>query len=462
MSHTSHVKPKLRNPKLVYTVATIAALAGLLFGIDIGVISGALGFIKQDFHLSNFEQEMVVSSILAGAVIGTIISGRISHYWGRRMAILISAIIFTLGSIFSAFAPSIHSLIAIRFLLGTAIGIASFTAPLYLSEISPKRIRGALVSMYQLMITIGIFLAFTSDALLHSTGSWRLMLGVTAIPAFIMFIGVLFLPRSPRWLMLAGRKDLALKILHRIHGDSEEVATEIKEIEDNLAHSVSGVKVFKLSYFRHVLFLGITLQFFQIMTGMNVLMYYAPKIYAMAGFVGATAVWANVINGLVNVLTTILAILAIDRWGRRPLLFFGLTLQIIGMATLALIFGHGATTDLLRYTTMAGMLVFIVGFAASLGPVIWVICAEIFPLKSRDTGVTFTTATNWICNAFIGGTFLTAIAWIGTSNTFWTLAAIAVAAMLFIYFFTPETKNISLERLEKHLMSGERLRDLGR
>ncbi len=455
--------PKTYNKKLVYVVGTIAALAGLLFGIDIGVINGALQFIKVDFHLQNHVglQEMIVSSLLVGAVVGTLLSNPLSHRLGRRKTLLISAVIFAIGSLLCAVAPDYWTLIILRFILGTAVGMASFTAPIYLSEVSPKQIRGGLISLYQLMITIGILLSSLSNMYFSARGDWRAMFGVIFIPAAIMFFGVLTLPRSPRWLMLKGQKEHAKNVLTKILVVDKEVKREMQEIEANLARTQQGWSVFRLKYFRRVLALGMMLQLIQIMTGMNTLMYYSTHIYELIGFSVAEQMWGAVGLTTLNVLTTFIAIAVIDKWGRRPLLFFGLIFMTLGMAFLGFGFHMGANTGILKDIIVVGMLVFIFGYAVSIGPVIWVLCAEIFPLKSRDIGVMFTTATNWICCAIIGGCFLTLLNSLGPNFTFWLLGLICIFSIIFVSIFAPETKNVPLEIIERNLIEGKRLHDIG-
>jgi SP family galactose:H+ symporter-like MFS transporter len=234
MDHRNPLQRKL----VIYFIGFTAALAGLLFGLDIGVISGALPFVKNAFKLSVESEGTVVSALLWGAVIGTVISGILSSKLGRRKTILVSALIFVFGSILCAVSPSEHLLIGARLFLGVAVGVASFTAPLYLSEISPQRVRGSLISMYQLMITIGIVLAFLSNTWLASYatfggvtgGHWRIMLGVIAVPASLMFLGVLFLPESPRWLFLKGFKDRAVAVFKGMHLSDAEIAAQVKEM----------------------------------------------------------------------------------------------------------------------------------------------------------------------------------------------------------------------------------------
>ncbi|MFH1038370.1 MAG: sugar porter family MFS transporter [PVC group bacterium] len=464
---------------LVYVVAFTAALAGLLFGLDIGVISGALKFIAKAFSATTLQQEWVVSSLLWGAVLGTLLSGAISKRYGRKNTILLSAVIFALGAILSMLSQSIGILIGCRVFLGLAVGMASFTAPLYLSEIAPRGIRGALISMYQLMITIGIVLAFLSDTFFstyfkyhgEAGGHWRIMLGILVIPATIMFIGVFFLPESPRWLLLKGRKKAAERVLHRVRSTEEEIVQEVAEIEANLEQEQAGWKMFKRNKnFRRAVFLGIGLQIIQQLTGINVVMYYAPKIFQAAGFAGtAQQMWGTVLVGVINVLATFIAIAFVDRWGRRPIMYtgfvvMGISMCIVGIAMpdqaqLAAAAGQIPTR---AFISIAGLLTFIIGFAASAGPIIWVICSEIYPLSGRDFGITCSTATNWIANGIVGLTFLSLLQGIGPTATFLLYGGIEVLFIIFFLFWVPETKDVSLEKIAQNLLAGKKLRDIGR
>jgi MFS transporter, SP family, galactose:H+ symporter len=463
----------LRKTLRIYFIGATAALAGLLFGLDVGVISGALPFLKDDFKLSIGAEGAVVSALLWGAVIGTLISGLLSSRFGRRKTILVSAVVFAVGSILCSISPSELALIGARLFLGIGVGVASFTAPLYISEISPRKVRGSLISMYQLMITIGILLAFLSNTWLATYlnfqgttgGHWRIMLGVIAIPAVIMFVGVFFLPESPRWLFLKGFKDRAVAVFEGMHLDKAEIAEQVKEIEDNLKVKQNGFGMLKTNpNFRRVIGLGIGLQIIQQLTGINVVMYFAPTIFKIAGFATTNGeMWGTVIIGITNVLATFIAIAFVDKLGRKPIMYAGFVTMGAAMIAVGTLFNMRIEKHPeLGYFAIFALLVFIVGFAMSAGPIIWVICSEIYPLAGRDLGVTFSTATNWIANAIVGMTFLLLLAGFGNGNTFLLYGALNILFIIFFVIFVPETKDVSLEKIEANLLSGLPLKQIGK
>ena len=444
-------------------ICFLAALAGLLFGLDMGVIAGALPFLAKEFALSSHQQEMVVSIMMLGAALGALCSGPLCTRIGRKKTLLIGSVLFVVGSIGCALAPDLSTLVISRFLLGAAVGVASFVAPLYLSEIAPEHIRGSMISLYQLMITIGILAAFLSDTALSASGNWRWMLGVITIPALILFFGVLTLPESPRWLMMKDKHALAEKVLLLLRSTREEAHSELEAIRESVQVRQRGWQLFRAnSHFRRSTYLGILLQFMQQFTGMTVIMYYAPKIFAIAGFASTEQqMWGTVIAGLTNVLATFIAIGLVDRWGRKPILKLGFSVMAICMASMGYMFFVGITSATEQYTAVTLLLIFIVGFAMSAGPLIWVLCSEIQPLAGRDFGVTCSTMANWIANMIIGATFLTLIDTIGSAGTFWLYAGLNVVCIVLTLLFVPETKNISLENIEKNLMTGLPLRSIG-
>ncbi len=483
---------------IVYFVGLTAALAGLLFGLDVGVISGANEFIQKDFGIDDRAVENIVSSLLWGAVFGVLVSGFFSHRLGRRGTILISALVFAAGSIFCALAPTPGALIAARFFLGIAVGMASFVAPLYLSEIAPQSVRGALISMYQLMITIGIVLAFLSDtffstyanlqplatsvsesvsALAGGRGQmvmeayfampWRWMLGVIAVPALLMFVGMLFLPESPRWLVLKKRIDEARTVLRRLASSDAEAGQELEDIQSSLRVEQKGFALFRDNRnFRRAVFLGVGLQVIQQFTGINVIMYYAPRILNEAGFnTTAEQMWGTVLIGTINVLATFIAIAFVDRLGRKPIMYAGFTVMGLGMLSLGALFHLGIGSGgglVMSYLAVASLVVFIIGFAMSAGPIIWILCAEIFPLAGRDFGITCSTVTNWAANAVVGMTFLTMLNGLGPGNTFLLYGALNAVFIVFFLALVPETKSVSLESIEQKLLDGKPLKQIGR
>jgi MFS transporter, SP family, galactose:H+ symporter len=452
------------NRMRVWLTCAMAALAGLLFGLDIGVIAGALPFIAKDFQVNDRMQEWIVSSMMVGAALGAVLAGWLSFRLGRKYSLLLGAALFVAGSIACAFAPDPTFLICARLVLGVAVGIATFTAPLYLSEVAPGNVRGAMVSAYQLMITVGILAAFLSDTMFSANGQWRWMLGVVAIPAAIFLLGVLTLPRSPRWLMMKGRDKEARAVLDRLRPDSETVEQEMRDIAKQLEVKEQGFALLRRSRdFRRSLTLGVMLQIVQQLTGINVVMYYAPRIFGLAGYSGHEAqLWGTVIVGVVNVIATFIAIGLVDRWGRRPILLTGFAVMTVGMGVLGYLLKVGITGHDQQIFAVAMLLLFIAGFAMSAGPMIWILCSEIQPIKGRDFGIAASTFTNWVANAVVGSTFLTMLNTVGHAQTFWIYAVMNAAFIALTFFFVPETRGVPLERIEQNLMAGKPLRQIGR
>ena len=402
-----------------------------MFGLDIGVISGALQFIGDAFHASDMAKEWIVSSMMFGAAAGAIGAGVLSFRLGRKVSLIIGAVLFIVSSLFCAAAWSIEALIVARVILGVAIGIATFTAPLYISEIAPADKRGAMISSYQLMITVGILAAFISDTLFAYIGAWRWMLGIVAIPGALFLIGVVQLPMSPRWLMMRSRKDEARVVLKSLRGDARLVSKEMLDIEEQLKRPQRGWTFFRANpNFRRSVGLGIALQMMQQFTGMNVVMYYAPRIFADVGFKGHEALWGTALVGLVNVLSTFVAIALVDKVGRRPVLLVGFAIMAIGLGALGVLL-HVGTTDIeLQLVAVAMLLVFIIGFAVSAGPLIWVLCSEVQPIEGRDFGMAISTFTNWASNFVVGLTFLTMMTELGSGATFGIYAALNALFLL--------------------------------
>lgn len=454
------VEKKDKN-RFVIVIAFIAALAGLLFGYDTGVISGAILFIKDKFGLTDFTEEMTVSSVLLGAVIGAAISGVIADKFGRKKSIIVTAVIFSIAALGSAISANIDQLIICRLFIGVAIGIASFVAPLYISEVSPPKIRGALVSFNQLMITCGIVLSYIADYLLSADAAWRWMFAFGAVPAIILGIGMFFLPYSPRWLVAQGRRDEAKAVLERI-GETD-VDNDVKNIEEGISEESGNWSELFSPWLRPVLIVGIVLAFIQQATGINTVIYYAPTIFEFAGFEShKISILATAGVGVVNVLMTIVAILFIDRVGRKPLLYIGLTGMILSLGALGLGFQMAGPSAIMEKVTIISLAVYIASFAISLGPIFWLIIAEIYPLKVRGRAMSLATVANWTFNLIVASTFLTIIEKIGKAGAFWLYGIVAIAGLIFCIFFVPETKGHSLEAIEKYLKTKKPLVKLGK
>jgi SP family galactose:H+ symporter-like MFS transporter len=455
--------PTARTRGTVIYTCVLAALAGLMFGLDIGVISGATQFIKAEFAINDHMVEMIVSSMMLGAAAGALGAGWMSSHLGRKRSLILGAVLFVVGSLLCGVAWSPGTLIAARVILGLAIGLATFTAPLYLAEVAPEHIRGAMISTYQLMITIGILVAFLSDTAFSYHGAWRWMLGIIAIPGALFLLGVLGLPDSPRWLMMRGRRDEAIEVLRRLRGDEVVVAREAADIQEQLKTPQRGWDLFAENRnFRRSVYLGALLQLMQQFTGMNVVMYYAPRIFKEMGYDTAAQMWFTALVGLTNVLATFIAIALIDRWGRKPILYTGFAVMAAGLGVVGAMLHGGINGQTEQYFTVAMLLLFIVGFAMSAGPLIWTLCSEIQPLKGRDFGIGVSTCTNWITNTIVGYTFLSLLNSIGSANTFWLYAALNAVFIALTFWLVPETKGVTLEQIERNLMSGKRLREIGR
>ena len=457
---------KKRN-RLVITIATIAATGGLLFGFDTGVISGALNFLRDGWDLTTGQLEIVTTAVLVGAVVGAASSGRMTDILGRKKVIIFTAVIFAVGAIGTGLAPSISFLIAGRIVIGVAIGIASFTVPLYISEISPTRNRGALVTLNQLMITIGILASYISDYLIADDAnleSWRWMFLVGFFPALILFIGMFFLPQTPRWLISMGRNEEGLNVLRKVEDPDlvDESFNKMKEeMELNSKSKVPWNEIFK-PWLRTAMFIGIGIMFFQQFTGINTIIYYSPVIFKMAGFVSNTdSILPAVIVGAVNVLFTVVSIALLDRVGRRPIFFVGLTGMTVALVALGLsFFFQDALGDSLKVFTVASMLLYIMFFALSLGPLGWLIISEIYPLKIRGVGMSIGSLSNWLFNGVVAFTFLKLVNALSPAGAFWLYAAVGIVGIAWGYHYIPETKGHTLEKIEEHWRKGKKPREL--
>lgn len=435
-------------PRLVYLIALIAALGGLLFGYDTGVISGVILFLQQEFQLTNFLIELIVSSLLVGAIIGAIIAGKLVSRLGRKKVVILAACLFFLGTLIFTIAHSVTTIIIARTLLGIAIGASSFAVPLYIAELSPPSIRGFLVSLNQVMITAGIFISYLINLYFAEHALWRWMVAIAAIPALLLGIGMLFLPESPRLLYQKNKKDQARKILMAIHGE-RLTEFELSQIAVSVHHTLKRPPLFQKKFAIPIL-IGVFLAIFQQITGINTIIYYAPIIFKLTGLTSnVVAILATAGVGLVNLLMTLLAIRFIDRLGRRPLLLTGITGMVLGLLCISLSFAFAKPSPLLGWITAGSLFLYVASFAIGLGPIFWLLIAEIYPLSIRGRAMSFATMINWAANLLVAISFLSLLHYLNPPRTFALYALLTILCWFFVYFFVSETKNKSLEELEK-------------
>jgi len=430
------------------------ALGGLLFGYDTGVISGAILFIKEDFGLSAFMQGAVVAALLLGAMIGAGLAGPMSDRLGRRRLIMIAAVTFTIGALGAAAAPDAWTLVAARFVLGLAVGSAALVVPLYLSEIAPTQIRGAISSLNQMMIVIGILAAFIVNAILASSGDWRLMLGLAAVPSLILLAGMFFMPETPRFLVRSGEEGEAREVLDEVTADDETPDEKVEEIQQ-VEEEEGGLSLLREPWVRPALIVAIGLAVFQQFIGINTIIYYAPTTLTSVGFGPESAIYANLVIGTLNVVMTVVAIRIIDRVGRKPMLLFGLvgmvaSLTILGLAS-ELLAKPDSAGDPAAIVTLACLAGFIVSFAATWGPVVWVMLPEVLPLSVRGTAMGVAVFLHWGANFLVAQSFPLMLEGWGPGPVFLGYAVIGVLAFLFVKALVPETKGRSLEEIETDL-----------
>jgi SP family galactose:H+ symporter-like MFS transporter len=460
MKEHTHVSPGRSGYKtIVYFICIIGALGGLLFGLDQGFIANALEGIKHVYSLDTHGAEKYSAILAAGGVVGALLSGLFARFLGRKKSLVFAGLIFVLGSIISAFLPPFLVLKVCRFFLGFGVGIASFITPLYLSETAPAAIRGSMGSLFQLMITIGIFLiAVTNVSILSAIPDIKvalpLMFLVISAFALLMFLGSLILPESPRWLMLKNKKGKAVQVLQRVFNTQSEVDLEVKEIEKVIQESKGDtLKSIFNKHFVKILLIGIVLQMFQQLVGINVMIYYAPAIFGYAGMKGLVAMLTV---PTVNMLFTFPAIYLVEKWGRKKLLYVGAVIMFVSLIAAGLAFysiggvnSPEAIGIVPKGVLLIAVIVYIFGFAFSWGPVAWIVCSEIFPLEGREVGMTITTMVNWTFAGLVMAYALSFMEKFGRPSLFYLFSAFCILAIIFVARYVPETKGITLEELEE-------------
>jgi sugar porter (SP) family MFS transporter len=443
----------LRNKRLL-GVAAIAALGGFLFGYDTGVIGGAMLFMQKDLGLKTHgQQQLTVAILLLGAIVGALIAGWSADKISRRRTKMISGTVYVIGGVGCALAQSYWQILAGRFWLGLAVGCASFVSPMYIAELVPARIRGGVVSFNQLMVTLGILAAYIVDwGFAPLPNNWRWMFALAVIPGAALAIGMYFMPFSPRWLVEKGREDEAREVLERYRFEEDDVEGEIQEIKD-VAEQEVPLRELVGKGVRRMMMVGIALAVFQQIVGINTVIYYGPTILKFAGQQNTGALTQSVFIGCTNVFFTIVAILLLDKLGRRFFLITGTSILTVALVGLGIFFESTSIQHNVGWLALVCLLVYIMGFAIGLGPVFWLMISEIFPLQMRGPAMAVCTMFNWGFNFLISYTFLSLTSALTKQGAFWLYAFFGVCAVIFFATLVPETKDRSLEEIQADLGS---------
>ena len=464
-AHTPSLPPLTNGPhrKRLGMVAMVATFGGLLFGYDTGVINGALRPMTADLGLTPITEGIVTSSLLFGAAAGAVGGGRLADTWGRRKTIILLAVLFLVGALSCVFAPNFEVMVVGRVILGLAVGGASSVVPVYLAELAPYEIRGSLAGRNELMIVIGQLAAFVVNAIIGNLwgefgGVWRIMLAVAAIPAVALFVGMLRMPESPRWLISRGRNQDALAVLKTIRSSdrAEAEMADVKHLADEEKEmNLSGWGALKNKWILRILLVGIGLGVAQQLTGINSIMYYGQSVLVEAGFSSSGALIANIAPGVIAVVGGVIALSMMQRVNRRTTLLLGFTLTtichfLIGIASIALPVGNPARPFVILFLVVA----FVGSMQTFLNIAVWVMLSEIFPLHIRGFAIGVSIFCLWIANAFLGLFFPTLVASVGITGTFFMFGVVGIVALIFIYTQVPETRGRTLEALEEDVTTG--------
>lgn len=435
--------------RYAYLIAAVAAVSGLLFGFDTAVINGALIFLRQELGLSTRGTEVATSSLLVGCAIGAAFAGWLTDRLGRKRILIVSALLFAVSAVGAALPRNLGEFVAARLVGGLAIGVASVLAPLYIAEISPRAIRGRLVSLNQMAIVTGILLAYFVNWLLSFAGpsSWRWMFASAAIPSVAFFVALLFVPESPRFLVEKGRDEEALAVLERV-GGAAQARLELREIRDTIAQEAGSLRELFAKRLRKPLGIAVFLAVFQQITGINTVIYYGSLIFKehVGGQSDSAAIGANVIIGSVNFLMTIVALWTIDRLGRRPLMMLASGGMAVSLFLLGWLFRFQPPPAVM---ILVVILLYVASFGVGLGPGVWVVISELFPTRIRGRAMSIATLCLWLACILVTATFLSLVEAIGSTGAFWLYAAMSVLNFFFIWRVMPETKGRSLEEIER-------------
>lgn len=400
----------------LFFIMGIAVVFGILLSYPISVASGVIIFLAGEFDMTAATKSLVVCLVIIGAMCGILGGGFIADSYGRKKAIFLAAVFLFVGSLFSVMSKAFPELLFFRFLVGVGIGITSMVVPIYLAEMALPRYRGKMVSLFQVAITLGILFSYLTNLCLFKMQSWRIALGISAVFAFLALLLIYYIPESPIWL---------------------ESKLQVEQRKVSIKKLFSGG-------LKKALIIGVLLSVFQQITGINAIIYYAPEIFHHAGITNlCNKLIATSLLGVLNVLTALFTMTQIDGWGRRKLLLIGIPGMIGSLLLLAGFFFNS-------FFAIGGLVLYIIFFGISLGPVVWVLTAEIFPLEIRGKAVALSLFANWLASLVVAWPFLFLVEWIGIDGTFYIFSLTSIIALLFVYFFVPETKGKTLEEIQEY------------
>jgi MFS transporter, SP family, galactose:H+ symporter len=442
-------------PRYAYLVASVAALGGMLFGYDIGVISGAENLLKAHWHLSAASEELAVSAVLIGSIIGGIFGGKLADSVSRRYALVGLAAVYSVGAVATALAPSLVLFDVFRIIVGIAVGASSMIVPTYIAELAPVQIRGGLVILQQLAISGGIFLSYVLDYIFFTAGwGWRPMFAAAVIPGVALGVGMMYMSHTPRWLGMQGRWDEAEQVMCRVNPDSKE--REMEALHEDLEETErASYKELLVPGMRGALIAGVGLALLQQLVGPNTVLFYGPTIFGYAGIsAGSGGLVAEMVVGVVLFVFVLPTIVLVDVVGRKALFYFGLTGMGSMLVLLGLAFHSGAASWGLGI--LAILVVYIGCYSLSISPLFWLMTAELFPNRLRGYGASTATVANWSANLLVTLTFLSAVDALGKDVVFWIYAGFAVVGIVFVRFYIPETKDRALEDIDEYWTQGRR------
>ena len=445
------------------TLYFFGALGGILFGYDLGVISGVLPFIGKAWSLTAWDKGVITASLSVGAIVGALFSSRINEALGRRRTIMVAAAVVIVGTLAASFSPTFALLVISRLVIGLGIGLSSSTVPTYLSELAPARLRGAMGALNQIFIVLGILIAFLVSYWLGPISAWRWMFAGAIVPAVILLVGLAFLPETPRWLLKNGQEEEARRVLASAHGNSVNLDEEIANIRDVIRLDTEDKPRFRdlfSGFVRPMMIVAALLAIGQQFSGVNAINAYFPTMLIGLGFATQAALLSGVLLGVTKFLFTAWVVFVVDRWGRKPLLLIGNVIMVITLVAAGLVVLNVHDTSTRGILMLVMMVLYLVGYELGWGAVVWVMMAEVFPLKYRAAGMGVSSVILWAATGIVSAVFplISAVGSLGIGGSMFLFAGVNVVLFGLTKWLVPETKGRTLEQIELDLRERQGVR----